>query len=77
MSETFRAGDRVRKCRGDYRHDGRVVCSGATSVGTTLYLVEFDLIPGMCHVYQASQLEPIPPRERKETTCPATRSSPN
>ena len=53
----FKVGDRVIKCTGDYRLEGRVVGVAFTSAGVTRYIVEHvPSAPGLLHIYSEVNL---------------------
>ncbi len=53
----FFIGDNVRKVVGDYHPTGTIVASFVTLDGNRRYVMEFDVVPGMLHIFSGKQLE--------------------
>ena len=56
----FRIGDEVRKIGGNYQASGWIVAAFTTRAGLDRYVFEFESMPGMLHIFNGSQLEPMP-----------------
>jgi hypothetical protein len=55
----FEIGSRVRKVGGSYEATGTVISAFKTRSGKQRYVFEFDKLPGMLHIFNHEQLEPI------------------
>lgn len=57
----FQRGDKVRKCKGRYKWDGRLLGAFLTSDVQVSYVVEHPVDEGyVLHIYTGEQLERIP-----------------
>jgi len=57
--DVFEVGARVRKVGGSYQANGTVVAAFKTRAGKQRYVFEFDELPGMLHIFNHEQLEPL------------------
>jgi len=55
----FHRGDRVRKVGGSYQAEGTIVGVALTTQDQIRYVFEFDVFPGMLHIFNGEQLEYI------------------
>lgn len=57
---TFKIGDKVEKCTGDYHLTGVVVAAFTTLSGKERFVVEHSPIaPGMLHIYSTQNLRSV------------------
>lgn len=54
----FSVGQRVHKARGKYQAHGRVHAAYLAPDGEPMVVFEFEAVPGVCHLFSASQLDP-------------------
>lgn len=59
----FQRGDRVRKVGGSYQAEGTIVGVALTTQNQVRYVFEFDVFPGMLHIFNGEQLEYIWPSQ--------------
>lgn len=52
----FGIGDKVEKAVGDYHPTGEIRAVFTNKAGGIRYVMEFDLIPGMLHIFSEHQL---------------------
>lgn len=57
MTPKFTVGEWVFKQEGSYKATGTIIAVSETSRGNIRYLFEFDLFPGMLHVFSEDQLQ--------------------
>lgn len=62
-------GDRVLKTGGSFEATGTIVAAFNNTSGDARYVMEFDVPPGMLHIYTANQLRVLPPQAVTEP-CP-------
>lgn len=56
----FNIRDRVKKVIGDYHPTGEIRAVFTNKIGGTRYVMEFDAIPGMLHIFSEHQLALLP-----------------
>ncbi len=56
---TFSVGDRVRKVGGSYQATGTILAAFKTRYGSNRYVFDFDEPPGLLHIFNHEQLEPL------------------
>lgn len=59
MEQVFEVGQEVRKVGGSYQARGEIRAALTTLAGLQRYVFEFYDMPGMLHIFNGSQLEPI------------------
>lgn len=70
MKASFEVGSRVHKVGGSYEATGMVVAAFKTRAGKQRYVFEFDELPGMLHIFNHEQLEPLNMDEQQLRKCP-------
>lgn len=56
----FKAGDKVRKPKGDYTGDGTIKVRFRADDGSARYVFRFDTPAGLLHIFGEKQLIKIP-----------------